>query len=205
MSEYELDLLRQRAKEARTQKARRGEFLSNIPIGFVKSEDSVLEKDPDERIRRSIDLVFTKFLEFGSASQVLIWFMEHELAIPARTMSGDIHWRRPAYGNIHRVLTNPFYGGAYAYGKTESVVRYASGPSKTRSRRRGRDQWGTPIHGAHEGYVEWEKFERIQRMIRGNRFVDGEPSGAARRGLGLLGGVEVPSLRSYAAGVLQGR
>jgi hypothetical protein len=37
--------------------------------------------------------------------------------------------------------------------------------------------------------VEWEKFERIQKMICDNRFVGGEPSGAARRGIGLLGGV----------------
>jgi DNA invertase Pin-like site-specific DNA recombinase len=50
LSEYELELLRQRAQEARTQKARRGEFVSNIPIGFIKSEERVLEKDPDERI-----------------------------------------------------------------------------------------------------------------------------------------------------------
>ncbi len=189
MSEYELDLLRQRAQEARTQKARRGEFLSNVPIGFLKSDDGVLERDPDERIRRSIDLVFTKFLQFGSVRQVLIWFMEHELTIPARTMNGEIHWRRPAYGNIYRILTNPVYGGAYAYGKTESVVRYEGGLSKTRSRRRDRDQWVALIPGAHEGYVSWEKFERVQSMIRSNRFVDGQPSGAARRGLGLLGGV----------------
>jgi DNA invertase Pin-like site-specific DNA recombinase len=189
MSEYELDLLRQRAQEARTQKARRGEFFSNVPIGFLKSDDGMLEKDPDERIRRSIDLVFSKFLEFGSVRQVLIWFMEHELTIPARTMNGEIHWRRPAYGNIYRVLTNPVYGGAYAYGKTESVVRYESGLSKTRSRRRDRDQWVALIPGAHEGYMPWEKFERVQSMIRSNRFVDGQPSGAARRGLGLLGGV----------------
>lgn len=53
LNEYELDLLRQRAQEARIQKARRGEFVSNIPVGFVKGEERVLEKDPDERIQRS--------------------------------------------------------------------------------------------------------------------------------------------------------
>lgn len=188
LSEYELDLLRQRAQEARTQKARRGEFVSNIPIGFIRGEERVLEKDPDERIRRSIELVFVKFLEFGSARQVLIWFMEHELAIPARMMSGDIHWRRPAYSNIYRILTNPVYGGAYAYGKTESLIHYEEGQSRTRTRRRDRDRWVALIPGAHEGYVEWEKFERIQKMIRDNRFGGGE-AGAARSGIGLLGGV----------------
>lgn len=132
--------------------------------------------------------MFAKFLEFGSARQVLIWFMEHELAIPARTMEGDVHWRRPAYGNIYRVLTNPAYGGAYAYGKTQSLFLYESGTSRSRRRRRDRDRWVALIPSAHDGYVEWEMFERIQKMIRHNRF-GGGVSGAAREGAGLLGGV----------------
>lgn len=189
LNEYELDLLRQRAQEARTQKARRGEFVSNVPIGFVRGEERVLEKDADERIQRSIALVFRKFLEFGSARQVLIWFMEHELTIPARTMSGDIHWRRATYSNIYRILTNPSYGGAYAYGKTESLIDYENGLARTRTRRRDRDQWVALIPGAHEGYVEWEKFERIQEMIRNNGFSGSKPSRTARQGIGLLGGV----------------
>ena len=189
LNEYELDLLRQRAQEARIQKARRGEFVSNIPVGFVKGEERVLEKDPDERIQRSIELVFTKFLELGSARQVLLWFIEHELSIPARSIYGDVHWRRPSYGNIHRILRNPSYAGTYAYGKTESHTEYDDEVPRIRTRRRGRDGWVALIPGAHEGYVDWEKFERIQAMINHNRLGGEEPSGAVRRGSALLGRV----------------
>lgn len=102
LNEYELDLLRQRASEARVAKARRGELLSCCPIGFVKG-DRVLEKDPDQRIRAAVDLVFAKFFELGSARQTLLWFMEHDLMLPTRYITGNIRWRHPSYSNIYNI------------------------------------------------------------------------------------------------------
>jgi hypothetical protein len=118
-----------------------------------------------------------------------MWFMENDLQIPARTIRGDVHWRRPAYCGIHRILTNPAYGGAYAYGKTEGLTCYENGLSVQRTRRRPRDRWVALIPSSHDGYVSWEIFERIQKMITSNRLSSCEPSGAARRGSGLLTGV----------------
>src|SRR5215469_338744 len=188
LNEYELDLLRQRASAARIEKARRGELHVNVAVGFIKDEEGQLQKDPDQRIGGAIASVFAKFLEVGSVRQALLWFLENGLTIPARTIRGDVHWRQPAYSGIHRMLTNPCYGGAYAYGKTETTICFEKGASSVRTRGRSRDQWVVFIPGAHEGYVSWEDFERIQKMIAANR-LSGESSGAPLRSGALLAGL----------------
>jgi DNA invertase Pin-like site-specific DNA recombinase len=53
LNEYELDLLRQRSLAARYQKAPRGELVVTAPVGYVKTAEQKLEKDPDRRVQRS--------------------------------------------------------------------------------------------------------------------------------------------------------
>src|SRR5437660_4327473 len=101
LNEYELDLLRQRSVEARREKARRGELIVSAPIGYIKTEDQRLEKDPDRRVQEAVHLVFAKFLELGTARQVLLWFLEHGLELPVVNQRGGVHWIRPAYGTVH--------------------------------------------------------------------------------------------------------
>jgi DNA invertase Pin-like site-specific DNA recombinase len=62
MSEYELDLLRQRSLEARWAKARRGELVISAPVGFIKTPNQRLELDPNAQVQAAIRLIFDKFL-----------------------------------------------------------------------------------------------------------------------------------------------
>ncbi len=46
MSEFELGLLRQRARESFEQKVRRGFALWEMPVGFIRTEEGQIEKTP---------------------------------------------------------------------------------------------------------------------------------------------------------------
>jgi DNA invertase Pin-like site-specific DNA recombinase len=188
LNEYELDLLRQRSLAARYEKARRGELIVAAPIGYVKTADQRLEKDPDRRVQEAIGLLFAKFFELGSARQTLLWFLEHELQLPTRRANGDLVWKRPSYSMVHRVLTHPAYGGAYAYGRTTNELHYDGPLSRRGIRRKPRQEWLTLIPEAHEGYVDWPRWEAIRKMITDNLFGAGQP-GAAKGGTALLAGL----------------
>ena len=98
MSEMELSLFRQRSLEALKQKARRGELLFTVAIGYVKAPNDRLEKDPDRRVQEAIALVFSKFAVLQTVRQVHLWMRQERLPLPAVEYAAEgrrITWKLP--------------------------------------------------------------------------------------------------------------
>lgn len=118
----------------------------------------------------------------------MLWFLERDLQLPARQSNGDLIWKRPSYATVYRLLTNPIYGGAYAYGKSRSEPYYEGSVPRRAIRRKPREEWLTLLPEAHEGYVDWPRWEAIRKMIADN-LPGTEQAGAAKRGASLLAGL----------------
>src|SRR4030081_3491029 len=195
MSELELSLFRQRSQEALKQKARRGALILGVAAGYVKVGRDRIEKNPDQRVRDALQLVFSKFAEFQSARQVHIWLRDEGIELPVKSRDGEargIVWRLPAYNIVHNILTNPIYAGAYAFGRTTSKVSVEHGRKRVRHGvHRPMGEWDVLITDHHGAYITWDEFERNQRVIANNATGKGSATvkGAVRCGELLLPGL----------------
>src|SRR5438045_118782 len=130
ISEFELGVLRARMLDAARAKARRGELRIGVPIGYIWHREVGLGLDPDRRIQEGIRLIFSRFRELGSARQVLLSMTKDQVHFP-RPSDGKklvaFEWLPIRYRNVISVLKNPFYAGAYAYGKSEQRTAIVDG------------------------------------------------------------------------------
>jgi DNA invertase Pin-like site-specific DNA recombinase len=196
MSEAELGWLRQRAHAALVAKAKRGELILGVPVGYVRDADDRIERHPDQRVRQAVALVFQKFAELSSVRQVLLWFRQENIELPtmapgASACGTELVWRLPVYNTIHGMLTNPSYAGAYVFGRTTTRTRVVDGAvRKTPGHEQPPESWTALLRGHHEGYIEWATYERNRRRIADNAQMKGVMvRGAVRDGKGLLAGL----------------
>jgi len=193
ISEAELGWIRQRAQEGLLAKARRGELILSLAVGYVESSDGRVEKHPDQRVHQAIALVFRKFSELRSVRQVLLWFRHEKILLPVAldAKAGTTTWRLPVYNTILKFLQNPCYAGAYVFGRTTGRIRVIDGKAhKTAGHRRDRRDWIALRRDHHEGYIAWETYENNQRAIAENAQMKGLMNrGAVKRGPSLMAGL----------------
>ena len=194
ISEMEVATFRERAQAALLQKAQRGALVRRVAIGYVKGADDRIEKDPDARVRSTIDLIFRKFAEMGSVRQVYFWLDQQQIQLPIVRGPDDaceIVWQPVRYHAVHSVLKNPIYAGAYTYGRSKTVVRLDAGQKRIlRQVRRRREEWAVLILDHHEGYIDWDVYQSNQTMIAHNENArGGAVRGAVKHGQALLAGL----------------
>lgn len=194
MSEFELGLFRQRARQAFEQKVKRGYAMWEVPVGFVRREDDRMEKTPDLQVQQAIEMVFKKFREFGSARQTTLWYCEEQIRLPLAkpgSAGREVLWRLPSGHRITQILRNPCYAGALAYGRTQAATVIEQG----RVRRAGRKkkpmgEWKTLILNNHAGYIAWDDYLQNMAVLESNALMEkGQTGGAARSGAALLSGL----------------
>lgn len=193
LAEFELGLMRQRAREALEQKIRRGVVAWDPPVGFVRTEDQRIELVPDRQVQEAIRGVFRKFRELGSARQAMLWYCTENVLLPENTgrkQQREITWRLPNRMRILQLLQNPCYAGAFAWGRTTSATVVREGRAQRVGRRKqASSAWKVFIPNHHVGYITWEEFVENQRMLEANRTNPAPGTGAAKQGSALLSGL----------------
>src|ERR1700674_4788488 len=194
ISEMEVASFRERAHAALLQKAQRGALVQRVSIGYVKGPDGRIEKDPDARVRATIDLIFRKFAELGSVRQVYFWLHQQQIQLPVARgpeEAREMVWQPARYHAVLSVLKNPVYAGAYAYGRSKTMTRLEAGQKQVvRQVLRRREDWAVLILDHHEGYIDWDVYQSHQTMIAHNDNARGDAvRGPVKHGGALLAGL----------------
>jgi DNA invertase Pin-like site-specific DNA recombinase len=191
MSEAELHILHQRMRQGALQKARRGDLVSKVPIGYVRSTSGAVGFDPDEQVRSFVRLVFEQFERIGTGLGLLRWIVQQEVQVPVRADTGpdkgQLEWRRPNSTTLRNMLVHPMYAGAYVYGRS---CQSRGKPRRGRPRRLPPDQWEVMLRDRYPAYITWDQYESNVARLAENRSLC-PARGAIRRGRALLTGLVV--------------
>jgi DNA invertase Pin-like site-specific DNA recombinase len=193
LSVVELKVIRQRLLAGQESKARRGELFKRLPVGYARDPLGKVVFHPDRRVTDAIQLVFMKFRELWSVRQTFQWFRDHDVELPANPIQGtQLVWKIPSQSLVRDVLCNPFYAGAYVWGRRPITTLPVEGRlEKRQSAMRSAEECRVFIRDHHVGYIDWATYEENRRMTRRNsvNWEGDESMAAIRAGQGLLVGL----------------
>jgi len=198
MSEAELHVIRARLRGGILNKARRGELRCPLPVGLIYDAAGRIMLDPDKQVQETVRLLFQTFTRTGSLNATAKYFRHEHLLFPTRVASGahkgELVWTALSLRRVCTALHNPWYAGAYAFGRG----RWRKQPDgRYRHERLPQEQWCVLIRDAHPAYISWQEYEdNQQRLQESARRLGGfqRNAGPAREGPALLQGKAVCGL-----------
>ena len=169
--------------QSKMSKAKRGEVISRLPVGWVKTVDGHYEFDPEteEIIRKIID-TFWKTRSLGRTVKELA---KAGVLLPCRRRHGQLCLKKPTMTRVKFILTHPAYTGTYIFAKTQSDPgARAAGQSKRI--KLSEERW-IKIVDHHPRYMTLEEQEEIKSILRRNQFKRRAPVARSRTAIqGLL-------------------
>jgi hypothetical protein len=140
-----------------------------------------------------VRLIFARFRELGSAHQAFISMRAQQIHF-LRPSAGKrlvaFEWTPICYRNVISVLKNPFYAGAYAYGKGEERTEIVDGRArKSYGHRKPLEELEVLLKDHHDGYIDWAEFERNQQQLAFNAYGKAGGVKSGRGGRALLAGL----------------
>jgi DNA invertase Pin-like site-specific DNA recombinase len=195
MGGIELHQLQQRMQAGRLNRARRGEWLGQVPPGYVLGPDHKLQFDPDAQAQAVIRLVLDQFAGLGSVSGVLRYLRHHQIQLPFRPSSGpqkgQLCWHTPHRETLRKLLRHPAYAGVYTWGRRAVDPRRAV-PGQRGCGRVERSPQDCPVFlpDNHPAYLSWEHYQSNLRRLQQQRR-RGPVPGPARTTTAVLAGLVV--------------
>jgi hypothetical protein len=130
----------------------------------------------------------------GSVRQVYFWLDRQHIQLPVVRGPEEVReivWQPARRHAVLSVLKNPIYAGAYAYGRSRTVVRLEDGQKRVRRQvQPRREDWAVLILDHHESYIDWDVYQSNQTMIADNDNARGDAvRGSVKHGEALLAGL----------------
>jgi DNA invertase Pin-like site-specific DNA recombinase len=167
LSEAELHFLRARMRGGILNKARRGELVSPLPVGFLYDAAEHVRLDPDQQVQQAVRLLFETFRRTGAAHGTVMHFRRAGLKFPRRLRSGlhkgELIWGELSLSRVLQVLHNPRYAGAFFYGRTRTRT-WPDGSHRVQVLPSA--DWLVLIPNIHAGYISWEEYQDNQRRLQ---------------------------------------
>jgi DNA invertase Pin-like site-specific DNA recombinase len=201
VGEVELHYITERMIGAKLKLAQEGTLRVPLPAGFVYSEDGAIILAPDPAVQDAIRFGFDLFDKLGSARGVAHYFNQNSLRFPSIIRTGPSwgqhEWVELTGNRMGRVLQNPFYAGAFVYGRSKTQRTAVVGPGGVPQIQKyqitiSRADWPVVIYDAHPAYISWARYlQNTERLTKNFLGRAREGLGAARMGSALLQGITI--------------